>query len=132
MMATNITVPFTLSDLFGGFGDAKGLLHFSGDHVRIEFEANLLGIWDTGVRDIKVTLDDLIQVEFKKGWVYQYLTLRGKSLRTFENVPGSKQGVLEFVIAKRDRNRSEQLTTLATTYLTTREINQIKDDINSI
>ena len=132
MMSENLTLPFTLEDVYGGLGEGNGLLHFDGETFRLEFEASVLGLWDMGVQDIAVPLDDLVQIECKRGWFSTTLKLQGKSLRTFEKIPGSKQGNLLLTIKRDSRSQAEHLASLVETKMTTRQLERLKDDLNSI
>lgn len=132
MISESLTLPFSLEEVFGGFGEAEGLLHFDGEMFQLEFEASLLGLWDTGVQDVEVSLNDLAQIEYKRGWFSATLKLQGKRLRTFEKIPGSKQGTLFLTIDRKSRALAEHLASLVETKMTTRELQRLKDDLNSI
>ncbi|MCS1408668.1 MAG: hypothetical protein M2R45_01844 [Verrucomicrobia subdivision 3 bacterium] len=132
MMSDSISIPCSLSGAFGGFGTAEGLIHYEGKGLRLEIDSQFLGIFNTGVQEVKVLLDDLLSVEFKSGWFTQSLKFQGKSLRTFKGIPGCKQGKLELHVAKEDRAKAEHLATMLSAHLTTKQLNQIQDDLNSI
>lgn len=132
MLSESISIPISISEAFAGFGSAEGILHYENDILRLEIEPKLFGIIDTGLKERSVPLDDLIHVEFKNGWIERSLNIQAKSLKTFEGIPGSSQGKLALAISKDDSQRAGHLATMLSAQLTTRQLNQIKDDLGSI
>ena len=132
MLSESISIPVSISEAFAGFGTAEGLLHYENDTLRLELEPKLFGFIDSGVKEHTVSIDDLIQVEFKNGWLSRSLTIQAKSLKSFEGVPGTTQGRLELAISKKDTNQAEHLATMMSAHMTTRQLNRIKEDLNSI
>ena len=132
MLSESISIPVSISEAFAGFGTAEGILHYENDSLRLELEPKLFGFIDSGVKEHTVSIDDLIHVEFKSGWLNHSLTIQAKSLKSFEGVPGTTQGRLELAINKKDIKQAEHLATMMSAHLTTRQINRIKEDLNSI
>ena len=132
MLSESISIPVSISEAFAGFGTAEGILHYENDTLRLEIEPKLFGFIDSGVKEHTVSIDDLIQVEFKNGWLSRSLTIQAKSLKSFEGVPGTTQGRLELAISKKDIKQTEHLATMMSAHMTTRQLNRIKEDLNSI
>ena len=132
MLSESISIPFSISEAFAGFGTADGILHYEDEGLRLELEPKFLGFIDSGVKELVIPIDDLVSVEFKNGWISRSLTFQAKRLKSFEGVPGTSQGRLEVAIEKRDCHRAEHLATIMNAQLTTRQLNRIKDDLSSL
>ena len=131
MISDRIAIPFSFSNLYAGFGTVEGILYYEKEGLRFEFELSFLRLFDTGVRDVIISIDDLVAVEWKHGWLSHTLALQGKSLRTFKSIPGNKQGRLLLNVAKKDRAQAEHLATILETRLTTRQVSRMRKDLES-
>ena len=132
MLLDSISVPFSIQDAFGGFGTAEGIFHFEDNKVKLELDSKFLGFIDTGIRELTFTLDQLVSIQFHKGWFNKRLILQARRLKTFEGITGAKQGKLELCIARADADKAEQFASVFQSVLTTREMDRLKDQIDSI
>ena len=132
MLSESISIPFSISEAFGGFGTAEGILHYETNRLKIELEPKLLGFIVSGIQEKTIPLSEILHVEFKTGWTHRTLTLQAKSLKTFDGITGTKQGKLELSIGKSDVSLAEHLATMVSAHLTTQQLNRIQNDLNSI
>ncbi len=132
MLSESISVPFSIPDAFGGFGTAEGILHYEKETLRLELAPKLLGFIDSGLKERSIPIQEIIQADFKTGWTHRTLTLRAKSLRTFDGITGTRQGKLELAIEKSDVQNAEHLSTMLNAHLTTQQLDRIQDDLNAL
>lgn len=108
------TVPFTV-DLYAGFGQSNGLLRDEGDDLVLEFQNKdkIAGIIKSGVRQVRVPLNDLVSVTITKGWLGGRwmgvtIVLQAARMETLQDVPGMRQGRVELSVASKDRDAAER------------------------
>ncbi|HRP01052.1 MAG TPA: hypothetical protein PLE30_00220 [Candidatus Kapabacteria bacterium] len=101
-MNEDINIPFYNDNIYGGFAETKGLIYFENNFLIFEFETKdaLLQVVSSGVKIIKIPLDGIRSVEFKKGFFSSKLIITAKSLKYFANVPGNESNVLTYKIKK--------------------------------
>ncbi len=110
------TVPFSLGNLYAGFGECEGMLHDEGEYLAFEFQVkdSVAGIFKSGIRKVRVPLKDLVSVTLSKGWFGTTWTgvtivLQAARLETFQEIPGASHGKIELAIARKDRDAAERL-----------------------
>src|SRR5687767_7691285 len=103
------TVPFTLDQVWGGFGEGAGLLHDEGTHLALEFELKdgLFGAVKSGVKKLQIPFDELVSVTLTKGWLGTNwlgvkIVIQTKRLDTLKDVPGASQGRISLCIARKN------------------------------
>lgn len=108
-------IPFTLGNLYAGFGKCEGLLREEDGHLCMEFQIkdNIAGLLKTGVQQVRIPLRDLISVTLTKGWLGNCwlgvkIVLQAARMEVLEQMPGASQGRIELSIARKDRNAAEQ------------------------
>lgn len=63
-MQSFTSVPFKIDD---NFSQVAGVAKFSGAGIVLEFESKLFGIIKSGVKEVRIALDEILDVKFKKG-----------------------------------------------------------------
>jgi hypothetical protein len=108
------TVPFKV-DLFAGFGSCNGLLRDEGEHLALEFQNqdNIAGIIKSGVKQVRVPLNDLVSVTITKGWLGGRwmgvtIVLQAARMETLQDIPGMSQGRVALSVASKDRDAAER------------------------
>jgi hypothetical protein len=80
------SVPFKIDD---NFSQVAGVAKFSRAGIVLEFESKLFGIIKSGVKEVRLALDEILDVKFKKG-VFKRgarIEIRLKSLARLNEVP---------------------------------------------
>jgi hypothetical protein len=110
------TVPFTIGNLYAGFGQCHGLLRDEGNHLDLEFQIQdkVAGILKSDVRRVQVALKDLFSVTLTKGWLGTSwlgikIVIQANHMETLKDVPGMSQGRVELSISRKDREAAEKL-----------------------
>ena len=97
-------VPFKIDDEHG-ISEYMGLAKFSSAGIVLEFEKEVLGMVKTGgVREARIPLNDILDVEFAKGFLGAFGSIRVqfKNLGTLEGLP-TKAGRLKIKVARANR-----------------------------
>lgn len=123
------SVPFEIDNINHGFQVAKGLLKLQDKELELEFEVQdaILGVINSGVRSVHLSFDDLESVQFKKGWFRAKIVLEAKSMRVFEDLPGSEQATCTLKVKRRDRKEAEQVTSTARMQLSEHKLDQLEN-----
>jgi hypothetical protein len=103
------TVPFTLSNVFAGFGEGEGLLHNEGTHLCVEYQVKdgIVGMLKSEIKQLRIPIDDLVSVTLTKGWFGTRwpgakLIIQADRMDAFEDMPSASQGRLELSISRKD------------------------------
>ena len=109
------TVPFTLDQVWGGFGEGAGLLHDEGTHLGLEYEIKdgIFGAVKSGVKKLQIPFDELVSVTLTKGWLGTNwlgvkIVIQTKRLDTLRDVPGASQGKISLCIARKNHQLAEK------------------------
>ncbi len=108
------SVPFKV-DLYAGFGQCNGLLRDEGEHLVLEYQNQdkIAGILKSGVKQVRVPLNDLVSVTITKGWLGGRwmgvtIVLQAGRMETLQDVPGMRHGKVELSVASKDRDAAER------------------------
>jgi hypothetical protein len=99
-MSNFITVPFKAES---GLSQFEGMGKFSPAGIVLEFESKFLGLIKSGVQENRISLDELLDVKFRKG-VFKMgakIVIRLKSIAKLSELP-SKEGKLTLKIKRED------------------------------
>jgi hypothetical protein len=100
------SVPFKIDD---NFSQVAGVGKFSRAGVVLEFESKLFGIIKSGVKEVRIALDEILDVKFKKGMFKRgaRIEIRLKSFTKLNEVPNS-DGRITLKLARDDFERGAQ------------------------
>jgi hypothetical protein len=107
------TVPFTLSNVFAGFGEGEGLLHNEGTHLCVEYQVKdgIVGVLKSEIKQLRISIDDLVSVTLTKGWFRTNwgakIIIQADRMDAFEDMPCASQGRLELSISRKDYEVAE-------------------------
>lgn len=110
MAQTNfITVPFKTES---GLSQIDGIGKFSSAGIVLEFESKLFGIIKNGVKEIRLSTADILDVRFRKGLfkVGAKIEVRLKSFAQLSELP-NKDGKLTLKIKRNDFIRAQEAVT---------------------
>lgn len=66
-MQSFISVPFKIDSMHGGLSTVEGLAKFSPAGIVLEFEAKILGLMQTGLKEVRISKADIMDVILKNG-----------------------------------------------------------------
>lgn len=101
-----VPVPFIVPDLYEGLADAHGLLRCEGDTLTLEFEVrdSLMGVVKSGLKTVRVGLDQLVSIEYIRRWWGTRLVLRARTLEPLQEFPNFSAGTIRLKIARANRD----------------------------
>lgn len=90
---------------YSGLNVRKGMLHIDGDHLVMEYRRaqGLMGSPLSKVKEKRIPLDEITGIELDRSYWLSKLTLKAKSLKTFEGVPGENNGSLNLTFMPKAR-----------------------------
>jgi len=98
------SVPFKTES---GFSQANGVAKFSAAGIVLEFENKFLGLIGTGVKEVRLPLEDLLDVKFRKGFLKRgaRIEIRTTTFATLAQLP-NKDGKLTLKLSPDDVDRA--------------------------
>jgi hypothetical protein len=90
---------------YSGVSEEKGKLRIEGDTLLMEYRLvdGLFGTPKSKVVEKKIPLSEITGIELDRSYWLSKLTLKSKSLKTFEDVPGETDGCLKLTFMPRAR-----------------------------
>jgi hypothetical protein len=103
-MQNFISIPFKTES---GLSQIDGIGKFSSAGIVLEFESKLLGFIKGGVKEIRLPLDDLLDVKFRKGFFKRgaRIEIRLKSFAQMSELP-SRDGKITLKLQRDDFERA--------------------------
>jgi hypothetical protein len=85
------SVPFK-SESAHGFTSVNGVAKFSSAGVVLEFEPKLLGMFSNGVKEARMSVNEILDIKFKKGLLKRgaKIEIRLKSFAKLSEIPNSE------------------------------------------
>lgn len=107
----SISVPFTIQNVFQGFAETEGILSADNAELKLEFQTsdNILGLLKSGVREVRLPLDKIEEITFRKRWFGCSLIIRVAEMRSASEIPNFKQGEILLSIAKKHSQAASDL-----------------------
>jgi len=103
-MSSFTSIPFNTD---GGLSKANGIAKFSAAGIVLEFESKFLGLFGTGVKEVRLPMEELLDVKFRKG-VFKRgakIEIRTTSFSTIAQLP-NKEGKLILKLDNGDFDRA--------------------------
>jgi hypothetical protein len=97
------SVPFTISEVHGGFSEAHGAAYVDDEFLVLEVQTALLGLFKQDPVAYRIDLTDLESVRYRRGLLKDRLTLRTHPLDALSGIPGVSKGELCLHFARKDR-----------------------------
>jgi len=99
-MQTFTSVPFKSES---GLSQTNGLAKFSAAGIILEFESKFLGLVSKGVKEVRLPIDELLDVKFRKGFVRRgaKIEIRLRSMTRLRELP-NQEGKIVLKIATED------------------------------
>jgi hypothetical protein len=105
-----LRIPFTIPNLYADFAEAKGVMHFEQNDLILEFQTKdtVLGLIKSDVKEERIALEDLHSVGFNKKFFKGELIIKARKMHVLGKIPGSEQGEITLIIARKDRDAAAQ------------------------
>ena len=109
-------VPFTLDNVWAGFGQGAGLLHYEGTQLCLEYQLKdtVVGAVKSGLKQVRIPLKDLVSVNLTKGWLGTSfpglkIVIQATRMDVLRDMPSASQGRIELHITSKNRDAAEEL-----------------------
>jgi hypothetical protein len=92
-MASFTTIPFNAES---GLWKFNGVAKFSSAGIVLEFESKLIGLVSNGVKEARISIDDIFDIKFRKG-VFRRgarIEVRPRSIATLHDLPAREGKVV--------------------------------------
>ena len=101
-----ITLPFKIDD---NFSQIAGIGKFSTAGIVLEYEGKIFGIIKSGVKESKISVDEILDIKFKKGILKRSakIEIRTKTFSKLVEVP-NKEGKITLKIERDDIERAAE------------------------
>lgn len=105
-MQSFISVPFKIDD---NFSQIAGIGKFSTAGIVLEYEGKIFGIIKSGVKESKISVDEILDIKLKKGLLKRSakIEIRTKTFSKLAEVP-NKEGKITLKIERDDIERAEE------------------------
>lgn len=90
-----ISIPFKI-EAHHGLSQADGIAKISSAGVVLEFETKIFGLLNTGVKEVRLPLDEILGIQFKKGF-FKYgakIEIRMQSFLKLSEVPNENGKII--------------------------------------
>ncbi|MBE9100516.1 hypothetical protein [Vacuolonema iberomarrocanum] len=103
-MMHNVSVPFKITDVYEGFAETDGIILFTGDSIKLQFQTKdaIFGAIKSSVKEIILPLQAIQDMNLRKGLWRHNLIIRMSDLKLLEEIPKQKAGEMKLKIRKRD------------------------------
>lgn len=116
-----LSVPFKIDD---NFSQIAGMGKFSPAGIVLEYEGKIFGIIKSGVKESRIALDEILDINFKKGILKRgvKIEIRLKSFSKLTETP-NKDGKITLKIERADFERAENAVEQTNKFLTDQQEN---------
>src|SRR4051794_27929808 len=95
ILIDSVPVPFTLSNLYGGLAEGKGIASARITGLSLEFQVkDVLGLTKSGIKDVLLGLHEIASIEYRKSMWGANIVVHSKTLKSLADVPGAVNGEL--------------------------------------
>lgn len=103
-MQSFTSVPFKTES---GLSSVNGVAKFSSAGIVLEFESKLFGLITSGIKEVRLNIDEILDVKFKKGFFKRgaKIEIRLKNFARLSEVP-NKDGKLTLKLVPADFERA--------------------------
>jgi hypothetical protein len=102
MINEDIILPFKITDLYLGFAECNGILKILQNHLLIEYEIKdgIVNLVKSGIKQIKIPLDNVINIEYKKNIFLSKIILSLKTLKGLSDFPLKENNLILIIPRK--------------------------------
>jgi hypothetical protein len=131
MMPRSVTVPFSIPDLYGGFGEADGMAEVGEDALVLRFQVkdSWVRLLKSGVKEVRVPLEEIASADLKSGPFRTILTVVTNDFAAASSVPGSKHGRIKLRIAREGREAAKEAESLLKLRLAQKELEGFRKEL---
>lgn len=124
------SIPFSISDVYGGFAETFGIIRLDKDAVVLELQTqdSLLGVIKSDIKVRRLPFNEIETVTYKRGVFKPSIVIRARNLRTLENIPGADSGEVKIRFARKYREQAHRLAMDTAVHLSDEMLQRLYDD----
>jgi serine/threonine protein kinase len=107
------SLPFSIENVHAGFSQMHGLAHIEGHSLVLEYRVHKLGFIKGDIERRTISFAHLSSATLCRGIISQKVTLQGKSIETFKDLPGDPGGLLILQVDRANIPQAEQFCRIA-------------------
>ena len=109
----SVSLPFEITEVYGGFGQVSGLVSLEKTGVKLEFQAkdSIFGVVKSAVKEMILPFDQLERVAYKKGFlgIGAKLVFGVRSMKLLEAIPHNDELELRLSVKRKHAKAAAQL-----------------------
>lgn len=112
MLISQIRLPFTLGEVYGGFAEGGGLMYVARDTMILEFQVKdaIFGVVKSKPKRLQIPFREIIAIEYKRTMFISRIIFRLTSLQYMSDIPGdNKGGDVKLRIKRKDKEMARNL-----------------------
>lgn len=124
----HLSLPFRITEVYHGFAECHGILHFSEKGLMLEFETrdSILELIKSDLKRVFIDYNALKNIELKKTMFSTKIYLKAYSMQTFCQIPGTNDAVIELKIEKNNRQDAIELYSKASMFLAEAKLKSVE------
>ncbi|MBE0645334.1 MAG: hypothetical protein IH600_14725 [Bacteroidetes bacterium] len=126
-MATRISIPFTLPEVYQGLAAAHGRIYVDDSGLRLEYrvEDAVFGVIKSRVRDLRIPFEEIDDIQFLDRWYRRRFVVQLHSLKLLADFPNSKSGRIVLKIARAQRLRMREFCSHLTLLISEEQLRRL-------
>ncbi len=124
-------MPFTIPGVAPlNLADVEGVARLDGDVLVLEFQMvdGVFGKLRSGVREVRLTPDDLESISHRRGWFHDSVVLAVHRLGSVASIPGAKGVMIRLRCKHRHRKAAESLSLAVRLRITDRNLESVLNE----
>lgn len=111
-----------------GLSQVSGVVREGTDSLVVEYQSKLLGLIKSDIKVIQIPFREITNVAFSSNIFQAKLRIQLKTLRNIGDFPAQKQGDLELVIARANREEARRFASSVNLSVSRYELLEDEDD----
>ena len=110
--------------------EVKGLFRTTNENIVLEFDERdgFVGMVKSDLKEVEIPYSEIESIILIKNLFRTKIELVGKSMKIFQEVPGSTQGTLHLKVRRKDRMRAEKAISNARLKLSEFKLKELDDE----
>ena len=122
-----MTLPFKIGDLWGGFGEAEGMLTFDGAVLLLEFRKadSVFGVIKSDFTKVSFPIGQIESFAFRNRFLRRTLIVRISDLQAAARIPNAEAGEFRLRVARRHVPAADEIVAAIKSAINDRKLNEV-------
>ena len=123
-------VPFSIPNSTHGLSETTGIARLEKNELVLEYQVkdSVLGVIKSDVKERRVPISELVDVKYRKGFLWPSMKFYARSMSVFEDIPGHEQGELQIHFERKHRTAARRLHSSIEIQLSNQMLKEMTDD----